>query len=249
MPQRPRPSSRRRAAGRSRLPATSATRSSASSAVEQTVGELGRLDVLVNNAGEQHTDKDIRDITEDQLRRTFQTNIFGMFFMTQAALPHLKKGAAIINMHVGDHLRRLAVAARLQRDQRRDRRLHPLARQESGQAGHPRERASRRGRSGLRSTRSAASRPRKFPSSARIRRWAGRASRTRLPLVPVPGVRGFQLHDRAGASPGRRQHNLELTNRTTCSDVRFGQRQPSGWRYFPPTGDIHALSDRALSPH
>ena len=48
--------------------------------------ELGRLDILVNNAGEQHPDKDIRDITEEQLKRTFQTNIFGMFFMTQAAL-------------------------------------------------------------------------------------------------------------------------------------------------------------------
>ena len=66
-------------------------------AAEQTVKELGRLDILVNNAGEQHPDKDIRDITEDQLRRTFQTNIFGMFFMTQAARPHLKEGAAIIN--------------------------------------------------------------------------------------------------------------------------------------------------------
>ena len=63
-------------------------------AVERTVGELGRLDILVNNAGEQHPDKDIRDITEEQLRRTFQTNIFGMFFMTQAARPHLKKGSS-----------------------------------------------------------------------------------------------------------------------------------------------------------
>jgi NAD(P)-dependent dehydrogenase (short-subunit alcohol dehydrogenase family) len=66
-------------------------------AVKQTVDQLGRLDILVNNAGEQHPDADIRDITEDQLRRTFQTNIFGMFFMTQAAEPHLSKGAAIIN--------------------------------------------------------------------------------------------------------------------------------------------------------
>src|SRR5206468_7037709 len=49
-------------------------------AVRQAVDQLGRLDILVNNAGEQHSDKDIRDITEDQLKRTFQTNIFGMFF-------------------------------------------------------------------------------------------------------------------------------------------------------------------------
>ncbi|MDQ3477595.1 MAG: SDR family oxidoreductase [Pseudomonadota bacterium] len=66
-------------------------------AVKQTVDELGRLDILVNNAGEQHWDKDIRDISEDQLRRTFQTNIFSMFFLTQAARPHLKKGSSIIN--------------------------------------------------------------------------------------------------------------------------------------------------------
>ena len=66
-------------------------------AVERTVKELGRLDILVNNAGEQHPDKDIRDITDEQLRRTFQTNIFSMFYLTQAARPHLKRGAAIIN--------------------------------------------------------------------------------------------------------------------------------------------------------
>ncbi|HET7316157.1 MAG TPA: SDR family oxidoreductase [Sphingomicrobium sp.] len=66
-------------------------------AVQQTIDALGKLDVLVNNAGEQHWDKDITDISEEQLRRTFQTNIFGMFFMTQAARPHLKKGSTIVN--------------------------------------------------------------------------------------------------------------------------------------------------------
>ena len=66
-------------------------------AVAQVVEEFGGLHVLVNNAGEQHPDQDITDITEEQLRRTFQTNIFGMFFMTQAARPHLSEGAAIVN--------------------------------------------------------------------------------------------------------------------------------------------------------
>jgi NAD(P)-dependent dehydrogenase (short-subunit alcohol dehydrogenase family) len=66
-------------------------------AVQQTVEQLGKLDILVNNAGEQHYDEDIGNITEEQLKRTFQTNVFGMFFLTQAALPHLKEGSAIVN--------------------------------------------------------------------------------------------------------------------------------------------------------
>ncbi len=65
--------------------------------VEQVIAKWGRLDVLVNNAGEQHPDKDITDITVEQLQRTFQTNIFSMFYLVQAARPHLKKGAAIVN--------------------------------------------------------------------------------------------------------------------------------------------------------
>jgi NAD(P)-dependent dehydrogenase (short-subunit alcohol dehydrogenase family) len=65
--------------------------------VEKVIDKWGRLDVLVNNAGEQHPDKDIRDITPKQLQRTFQTNIFSMFYLVQAARPHLKAGASIIN--------------------------------------------------------------------------------------------------------------------------------------------------------
>ena len=66
-------------------------------AIAQVIEKFGRIDILVNNAGEQHPDKAITDITEGQLKRTFQTNIFGMFFMVQAAAPHLKQGAAIVN--------------------------------------------------------------------------------------------------------------------------------------------------------
>lgn len=66
-------------------------------AVEECVARLGRLDVLVNNAAEQHPQSDITDISEEQLVRTFRTNIFAQFFMVKAALSHLKEGSAIVN--------------------------------------------------------------------------------------------------------------------------------------------------------
>jgi len=66
-------------------------------AVEQTVRELGGLNILVNNAAEQHPVKKLEDIPVEQIERTFRTNIFAYFYMAQAALPHLKAGDAIIN--------------------------------------------------------------------------------------------------------------------------------------------------------
>ncbi|MDZ8183768.1 MAG: SDR family oxidoreductase [Nostoc sp. ChiSLP02] len=66
-------------------------------AVEQTIGEFCKLDILVNNAAEQHPKPSIEEITKEQLERTFRTNIFSMFFMTKAALKHLHEGSAIIN--------------------------------------------------------------------------------------------------------------------------------------------------------
>ncbi|MFB2880468.1 SDR family oxidoreductase [Floridanema aerugineum] len=66
-------------------------------AVQKTVDELGKLDILVNNAAEQHPQQSIEDITAQQLERTFRTNIFSMFYLSKAALKHLKEGSAIIN--------------------------------------------------------------------------------------------------------------------------------------------------------
>jgi NAD(P)-dependent dehydrogenase (short-subunit alcohol dehydrogenase family) len=66
-------------------------------AVEQIVKQLGKIDILVNNAAEQHPQESIEKITEKQLERTFRTNIFSYFFMVKAAMKHLKKGATIIN--------------------------------------------------------------------------------------------------------------------------------------------------------
>lgn len=66
-------------------------------AVEQTVKELGGLNILVNNAAEQHVQEKLEDISEKQLRRTFDTNFFGLFFLTQAALKYLKEDDCIIN--------------------------------------------------------------------------------------------------------------------------------------------------------
>ena len=65
--------------------------------VDRTVEQFGKLDILVNNAAEQHPKSSLEEITAEQLERTFRTNIFAYFFLTKAALPHLKEGATIIN--------------------------------------------------------------------------------------------------------------------------------------------------------
>ncbi|OXM14091.1 SDR family oxidoreductase [Paenibacillus herberti] len=69
----------------------------AAQAVQSTVDSLGGLDVLINNAAEQHPQQKFEDITAEQLEKTFRTNIFAMFHLVKAALPHLKNGSSIIN--------------------------------------------------------------------------------------------------------------------------------------------------------
>jgi NAD(P)-dependent dehydrogenase (short-subunit alcohol dehydrogenase family) len=66
-------------------------------AVEQTVSELGGLDVLVNNAAVMYQHDSLEEITDGELEEVFRTNILGYFFMTRAALPHLGRGSAIVN--------------------------------------------------------------------------------------------------------------------------------------------------------
>ncbi|HUQ97084.1 MAG TPA: SDR family oxidoreductase [Chitinophagaceae bacterium] len=66
-------------------------------AVERTVNEFGKLDILVNNAATQTEQKSVADISKEQLYETFETNIFSQFYFARYALPHLKKGACIIN--------------------------------------------------------------------------------------------------------------------------------------------------------
>lgn len=66
-------------------------------AVKKVIQEYKHIDILVNNAAEQHPQNSILDITKEQLEKTFSTNVFGMFYITKAVLPHLKQGSSIIN--------------------------------------------------------------------------------------------------------------------------------------------------------
>lgn len=68
-------------------------------AINETIRLFGKLDILINNAAEQHPEKHLDDITEQSLTDTFRTNVFAMFFLTKAALPHLRKssGSSIVN--------------------------------------------------------------------------------------------------------------------------------------------------------
>ena len=79
------------------LPGDLGRKANAEEAVARTVEHFGGLDILINNAAMQWIDEDLTELTEERLRRTFDSNVMSYFFCTQAALPHLKEGASIIN--------------------------------------------------------------------------------------------------------------------------------------------------------
>ncbi len=79
------------------LPGDIGDKSHATSIVDKTVEKFGKLDILINNAAQQWLDEDLTKLDEQTLRRTFDSNVMSYFFVTQAALPHLKEGAAIVN--------------------------------------------------------------------------------------------------------------------------------------------------------
>ncbi len=108
-------------------------------AVQQVVKAFGRLDILVNNAAFQEHADSILDITEERFEETFRTNIFGYFHMAKAVVPHLKRGASIINTGSVTGLKGSCQAARLFVDQGRDPRVHDVAGRQPARPGHPRE--------------------------------------------------------------------------------------------------------------
>ncbi len=184
--------------------------------VAQVIEEFGTIDVLVNNAAEQHPRDSIEDISSEQLEGTFRINIFSYFFLTKAALPHLA-GRQLDHQHrLGDRLPRQRPPDRLLRHQRRGGLVHPLA----GPVAGP---------EGIRVNGVAPGPvwtpliPSTFPpdkvatfgSDTPLGR-AGEPSEI-APELRLPGVLGSVLHHRPGDPPERRRDHQRL-RRTSISD-------------------------------
>ena len=107
--------------------------------VDQAVKELGGIDILVNNAAHQATFKDIADISDEEWELTFRVNIHAMFYLTKAALPHMKPGSAIINTASINADVPNPHAAGLRDHQGRDPEFHRRPRTASGEKGDSRQ--------------------------------------------------------------------------------------------------------------
>ena len=108
--------------------------------VERAVSEFGKLDILVNNAAFQRTYEKIEDITAEEWDRTFRVNVHAMFYLSQAAVPHMRAGGSDREHDIDSVQGSLASAARLRLDQGRDLELHGGPGADAGGPRHPRER-------------------------------------------------------------------------------------------------------------
>ena len=108
--------------------------------VADAVRALGGLDILVNNAARQQSHASIAELTTEQFDWTFKTNIYAMFWITKAAMPHLGAGVEHHQHGVGSGVRSVAESTRLLADEGGDRRVHQVAREAGRKAGHSRER-------------------------------------------------------------------------------------------------------------
>ena len=184
-------------------------------AVEATVRELDQLDILVNNAAFQEHVPSLEELSDEQLERTFRTNIFGYFYMARAALAHLKEGSAIINTGSVTGIEGSKELLDYSSYQGRHPRLHQVAGPEPGGAGNPGE--LRRAGPGVDSAQPGGP---GCGEGGRVRERradeaAGPAGRDRARLR-IPGRAGLlQLHHGRGASdPGRRDGRLSAVSAT-----------------------------------
>src|SRR5690606_29867496 len=106
------------------------------SCVQEALDKFGKIDVLVNNAGEQHVSENLEDISPEQLQKTFSTNVFGAFYLTQATLPHLKKARVHYQYGLDYRLSRTARSNGLCLDKRRFGGVDALPVRQSGEEGH-----------------------------------------------------------------------------------------------------------------
>ena len=195
----------RRPQGASPSPATSREEPHCRQLVERTVREFGRLDILVNNAAYQMTRESIEEISAEEWEHTFRTNIFAMFYLCKAALPHMQPGGAIINVASIQAYQPSAQAAGLRDHQGRDRHLLQGAGRGGRSSRASASTSSRPVRSGRRSSRRRCReekvRDLRPGHAAGAPGPAGGAG----PELRLPGLERVELHHRRGHRRHRRQ--------------------------------------------